>query len=69
MTKVKHAFLTVGKFFAVGWFVYTAYFLFFLHSDHGYIPQWLAKTWGILMFLLLLGGITAMLINRSRKKL
>lgn len=69
MTKVKHSFLIMGKFFAVGWFVFTAYFLVFLHSDHGYVPQWLAKAWGMLMFLLLLGGITAMIINRSRKKL
>lgn len=68
MTEAKGAFLTLGKIFAVVWFVYTAYFLFFLHSDHGYVPQWLAKVWGMLMFLLLLGGITTMIINRSRKK-
>lgn len=29
MNRLKNAFLTVGKFFAGGWFVYTAYFLVF----------------------------------------
>lgn len=68
MSRFLKIFISIVKYIALGWLIYSSFYFIFLHAGTEKVPQWLAKVTGVFMFIVGISGIIALITYRIKQK-